>query len=383
MITTIKTPGKLMLAGDWSVLELGNHSIVMPLNKYVTVTVQQDNAFKIHAPDIDLNTLDISWHAPQLTILTQLSHEQQKKFLTTQKALEVVLSYIHEQNQEHTEKTNTHEINPFSLTINSEISTIKLPDGTITKPGLGSSAAVTVGIITALLDFHNFDITSVIAKNIIFKLSYLAHIQSQSVMGSGFDIAVCTYEKVIMYQRFDPVWLVKKIQTTPSLTELVNTKWPQLTIAPMILPEDMRVLTGFVGKSAQTTNLLSLVQNFKKNNPEKYRELMSALDSIVKNLIEKLTQNNTKNHNDIIELIKQHRNLLKTLSQYCDNNLETPELTKLITIAEQYDAGAKFSGAGGGDCGIALCFDQQTEENIKASWLENNIIPLEIQQHLS
>jgi len=378
MITTVKTPGKLMLAGDWSVLEPGNHSIVMPINKYVTVTVQKNSSLTVHAPEIHRDTIDISWQSPHITIITQLSQEQQKTFLTVQKALEVILSYIQEQNQEYNEHRETHEIEPFELTINSEISNLKLSDATITKPGLGSSAAVTVGIITAVLDFHNFDITSSIAKNIIFKLSYLAHIQSQSVMGSGFDIAVCTYEKVIIYQRFDPAWLVKKIQTTPSLTDLITAKWPQLVIAPIIIPKDLRVLIGFVGKSAQTGELISRVQNFKKNNPEKYRELMHSLDHIVKDLIEKLTQNNTKNHNDIIELIKQHRNLLKTLSEYCDNKLETPELTKLITIAEQYGAGAKFSGAGGGDCGIALCFDQQTEENIKASWRENNIIPLDI-----
>src|SRR5579862_4234206 len=278
MITTVKTPGKLMLAGDWSVLEPSNHSIVMPINKYVTVTVQKNSSLTVHAPDIYRDTIDISWQSPQITIITQLSHEQQKTFLTVQKALEVVLSYIQEQNQEYSEHRETHEIEPFALTINSEISNLKLPDGTITKPGLGSSAAVTVGIITAVLDFHNFDITSSIAKNIIFKLSYLAHIQSQSVMGSGFDIAVCTYEKVIIYQRFDPVWLVKKIQTTPSLTDLITAKWPQLTIAPIIIPKDLRVLIGFVGKSAQTGDLISRVQNFKKNNPEKYRELMRSLD---------------------------------------------------------------------------------------------------------
>jgi len=378
---TIKTPGKLMLAGDWSVLESGNHCIVMPIDKYVTVTLEKTEAqiSTICAPDIYHETIQISWHNSQLHIITKLSEEQKKLFLTVQKALEIVLSYIQEQNLEHSENIeidNTENRENFALTISSEISTLTLPDGTITKPGLGSSAAITVAVITALLDLHDFDVTSVIAKNIIFKLAYLAHIQSQGNMGSGFDIAACTFEKVITYQRLDPIWLVKKIQTTESLTELVNTKWPQLVIAPIIIPDNMRVIVGFVGTSAKTTNLLSLVQTFKKRDPEKYREIIHNLETIVKNLIEQLTQHN--NHTTIIKLISEHRDFLKKLSELCDNQLETPELTKLITIAQEHHAGAKFSGAGGGDCGIAICFDEITAQKIKISWTENGITPLDI-----
>jgi len=364
---TIKTPGKLMLAGEVSVLQHGNRCIVMALDKHVIASIQASPVITLHAPDVDLSQIQARWQSPQLIALTALTSDQQKTFLTVQKALEVVLCYIQEQ--------GIQTINTFSLTIDSEISSIKVSNGSIVKPGLGSSAATTVAVVSAVLAFHDFDIASSQAKDIIFKLSYLAHIQSQGSMGSGFDIAAATYEKTIIFQRADPMWLIKKIQHTSTLTELVSKPWPGLAITPITLPAEYRILVGFVGTSASTSDIVAAIQKFKATNPEKYAELTTAINAVVTALINAI---NTNNHHEIIELIKQHRMLLQQLSQACDNKLETPELTKLIDIAESFGAGAKFSGAGGGDCGIAVCFDQTRVDNIKQAWSKHHIVLLEV-----
>ena len=45
----IKTPGKLFLSGEWSVLEQGNPSIVIAVNKYVSVKIESSkNISNIH-----------------------------------------------------------------------------------------------------------------------------------------------------------------------------------------------------------------------------------------------------------------------------------------------------------------------------------------------
>ncbi len=60
--------------------------------------------------------------------------------------------------------------------------------------------------------------------------------------------------------------------------------------------------------------------------------------------------------------------LLHQLSALCNNALETPPLTEMIKIATACGAAAKFSGAGGGDCVIALCADEKTKQKVYDAW---------------
>jgi len=82
-----------------------------------------------------------------------------------------------------------------------------------------------------------------------------------------------------------------------------------------------------------------------------------------------LVQALKKGHQDLIlHLIRQNRVLLKKLSELCGHQLEVPLLTQMISEAELCGGAAKFSGAGGGDCCIAICFDTKTATQIKQAW---------------
>ena len=48
-------------------------------------------------------------------------------------------------------------------------------------------------------------------------------------------------------------------------------------------------------------------------------------------------------------------------------DIYTPSLRQLKEASQDLQAVAKSSGAGGGDCGIALSFDEQSTETIKTS----------------
>ena len=87
---------------------------------------------------------------------------------------------------------------------------------------------------------------------------------------------------------------------------------------------------------------------------------------------------NASDKEKILVLLKQNRVLLKELSDKSKNNLETPELAKLADLADALGAAGKFSGAGGGDCGIAVCFDDDSAENVKKAWKENGIVPVDV-----
>lgn len=290
-----------MLAGEWAVLELGNPCIVMAIEKGITVTAVPSK--------------------------TNFVHES----IFVQNAMDVVSEYLGQKKQ-------------YALAISSEIS----QNGC--KFGFGSSAAVVVATIKALLQFHNHDIDSEQANKIIFKLSCIAHYRAQKNMGSCFDVAASTFGGVLVYKRFDPVWLEKKLHAH-DLRDVVACEWPCLEITPITLPPRIKITTVFSGQSANTRELVQQMFLFKKNNKKIYDEICEKIAHVVKKLILAIEQ---KNCDKILSLITQNRILLQELSEKSGLNLETNQLKKICDDAESQGCAAKLSGAGGGDCAIIL-----------------------------
>jgi len=71
----------------------------------------------------------------------------------------------------------------------------------------------------------------------------------------------------------------------------------------------------------------------------------------------------------IMELLEQASQLLENLS----SDIYTPSLRQLKNASRDLKAVAKSSGAGGGDCGIALSFDQDSTTLLKKRWADLGI----------
>ena len=56
----------------------------------------------------------------------------------------------------------------------------------------------------------------------------------------------------------------------------------------------------------------------------------------------------------------------------------TPALGRLVETAHRAGAAAKPSGAGGGDCGIALAPCPRVAAAVKAAWRDAGILPLDV-----
>ena len=366
----IYTPCKLMLAGEWGILEPGNSCIVLAINRYVTAIIQQNNLISITAEDIGIKNLAATFDGCNLITQEQLEKNKQHKFLLTQNNIEITLKYIQESNI---------PIKKFKLTLDSS-ETFHHVENKKIKLGIGSSAAVAVSIVKAILALHNFDLNEKQTKNIVFKLACIAHFKTQKMVGSGFDIAASAYASAIFYKRFNPTWLQKKLLANKKIKTTVEQKWPQLQIKSISLPRSLQLCTGFVGYPASTTQLISCITAFKKQFPQIYFSLCSQINTVVKELAKAIEQ---KNKNRILKLIKQNRTVLFRLSEQSKCKLETSEITKLIETTDQFDnkASAKFSGAGGGDCGIAICFDKQIATQIKQVWEIKNVLPMPTKIH--
>ena len=58
---------------------------------------------------------------------------------------------------------------------------------------------------------------------------------------------------MFVYQRFDPKWLIKKIETHESIKTIIEEEWPSFLVRPLKIPEDFELLVGWTKESASTS----------------------------------------------------------------------------------------------------------------------------------
>ena len=189
----ISAPGKLMLAGEWVVLELGNPCIVMAVDKRVHVQIKESDEISISLDDFKIREKKADFDGRQLIWREEIIEKEREKLVFIKGAIETALQYLEQ----------SGKLKPFKIRTFSEESQIRV-DRVVKKIGFGSSAAAAVATIAGLLSFYNFEIETKKSKEIIYKLATIAHYFAQGKVGSAFDIAASTYGGIIVYKRFDP-----------------------------------------------------------------------------------------------------------------------------------------------------------------------------------
>ena len=346
----VSAPGKLVLAGEWAILEPGSPGIIAAVNRRVWVRLEEAEEFALKLKDFGLE-LKAEWNG-ELKWERNLSPQEEKDTRFIKGAIETVAAYL-------------GRIKPFRLESWGEDVQVEGK-----KIGFGSSAASTVAAVKAILEFHGVRAE----PQLIYKLSALSHYQIQKKLGSGFDVAASTWGGVFVYRRFDPGWLIGMIEER-DVKEIVNQKWPGLEVRRLPVPDGLRLLVGWTGESASTTDMIKQMNVFKERNYQEYQRIFKEIAETVKELIQRWEAEDKKG---IIELLKRNRNLLSELTLKSRVEIETEKLKRLADIAEEAGGAGKLSGAGGGDCGIAVCWDEETAERIKKGWKEAGLVPLDV-----
>ena len=184
-----------------------------------------------------------------------------------------------------------------------------------TQFGFGSSAAVAVATALALSEYFDLKMD----KWELFDQAYSAVLDVQGV-GSGFDVAASVYGGTIYY-------------VSPGTT-IEN-----------IYDGDLPMVVGYTGIKADTPTLVRQVAELKRNKAW-VESVFGDITDLV-NEAKKLFVG--KEFEQIGALLTKNQKLLETL------NVSSKELDRLIRAANKSGAyGTKLSGAGGGDCMIAL-----------------------------
>lgn len=267
------------------------------------------------------------------------------------------------------------------------------------KYGLGSSAAVTVAAVRALCKWYGLTLTTP-------ELCKLAIIASSLVKksGSGGDVAASAYGGWVMYRAYNREWLKAEVEMIESgdssLHELLQKKWPRFVVKRLKVGASLRLLVGWTGSPASSAELVGSVKAGVKSGVKSEASGTLSVNNIAKTYAKTYAKNyedfcvqsekcvqkiaNALENGDFNELLSgfaQNRVLLKDLGEITGTLIETPKLTQLIEVANSAGLPSKTSGAGGGDCGIAIARAQDFDavaNRIKDEWQKSGIEALNL-----
>ena len=316
-MTIVKTCGKLYWAGEYAILEPGQLALIKAIPIYMTAEIKASNVYRLYS---DMFSYSVDLRPDSSYALIQETVALVEEYLTAQGV----------------------ELHPFSLDIRGKMER----EGK--KFGLGSSGSVVVLVIKAMLAFYE----RLADRELLFKLAS-AVLLKRGDNGSMGDIACIVSEDLVLYQSFDREkvadWLEKE-----NLQVVLDREWG-FSIASVEPALEFDFLVGWTKEVAVSSHM---VKQIKDNMNASF---LQASKETVSSLVKAL---HAGQEDKIIDLLNQASLLLEGLS----SDIYTPSLRQLKNASRDLKAVAKSSGAGGGDCGIALSFDQDSTTLLKKRW---------------
>ena len=313
----VQTCGKLYLAGEYAVLTAGQPAIIKDIPIYMTAEIQAASAYRL--------TSDMFEHSANL--------ESDPDYALIQETVGAMNTYL---------LALDYQLQPFSLKISGKMER----DGK--KFGIGSSGSVVILTLKAMAALYELDLE----PELLFKLaSYV--LLKRGDNGSMGDLACIAYEDLIYYRSFDRE-LIRKRMDKVDLLQLLAEDWgfEIRSIKPRLA---MDFLVGWTKQPAISKDLVNQV---KSAISESFLTgSRTQVDALERALLarEKLA---------IQSSLEKASQLLERLSPA----IYTDRLKVLKEAAEGLNCVAKSSGAGGGDCGIALSFDVTSSKQLIQAW---------------
>ena len=321
-MTIVKTCGKLYWAGEYAILEPGQLALIKAIPIYMTAEIKASNDYRLYS---DMFSYSVDLRPDSSYALIQETVALVEEYLTAQGV----------------------ELHPFSLEIRGKMER----EGK--KFGLGSSGSVVVLVIKAMLAFYE----RLADRELLFKLAS-AVLLKRGDNGSMGDIACIVSEDLVLYQSFDREkvadWLEKE-----NLQVVLARDWG-FSIRSVEPALKFDFLVGWTKEVAVSSHM---VKQIKDNMNSSF---LQASKETVANLVKALEVGQEET---IIDLLERASQLLEGLS----SDIYTPLLRQLKNASQDLKAVAKSSGAGGGDCGIALSFDQDSTTLLKKRWADLGI----------
>lgn len=321
-MTIVKTCGKLYWAGEYAILEPGQLALIKAIPIYMTAEIKASDVYRLYS---DMFTYSVDLRPDSSYALIQETVALVEEYLTAQGV----------------------ELQPFAIDIRGKMER----EGK--KFGLGSSGSVVVLVIKAMLAFYERPAE----RDLLFKLAS-AVLLKRGDNGSMGDIACIVSEDLVLYQSFDREKVAQWLEKEDLKTVLARDWGFSIRSVEPALKFDF--LVGWTKEVAVSSHMVKQI----KNNMN--ASFLQASKETVNSLVKALQEGQEEK---AMELLEQASQVLEGLS----SDIYTPSLRQLKDASRNLKAVAKSSGAGGGDCGIALSFDQDSTALLKKRWADLGI----------
>lgn len=345
-------PGKLVLAGEYAVLSAGEPAVVVAVEARITVRIAPSATYSFSSEALGLENAPVRCEGARW--VPEAGPVPGVAFAAT--AVNVALAYLNAKGL---------PLSPFSLAIEGALES---PTGA--KYGFGSSAAVSVALVGALLAACGLEPDA--AQ--VFKLAALAHHEAQG-SGSGLDVAAAAYGGAIRYVAFDPDWLRERRAAGDSVAQLVDGPWPLLGIEPLGWPDALRLGIGWTGEPASTPGLIKEVTRAREGRAPGYARFLIESRQSANALAAALRDRDAQG---AVRALFGARRAIGVLQEASGVAIETSALAAFAEASEAAGGSGKSSGAGGGDCGVALFTSDEALTRARQAWEREGLQVLDV-----
>ena len=199
------------------------------------------------------------------------------------------------------------------------------------KLGLGSSAALTVALASALLEWAGKESP---LDPVWLRVLVDLHRGMQGGLGSGIDVAASLLGGVVRYQ-------FKGLGGEPSA-------------AALSLPENLHMLCIWTGRPASTGDLLARLEVSREEDPKALERALGRLGEVSVEGVGALEGGRSV---DFLEAVDVFWSALEDLGREVGLPILSDEHRCLHRLARECGTHYKPSGAGGGDFGLAFATD--------------------------
>ncbi len=329
---TAYAPGKMILIGEYAVLH-GAKALVCAMDCFASVKTStiDKNLFEIAAPSLSIPSMQFSiLQNGQLQFENLQNSDTMKKLHFFKIVFEEIYKTIHSWDKEFKPITIEIDTNDFYSTNKKN------------KYGFGSSAAMTVALIEALLKSVN--LLRNYNKHDFFQLAFHTHRKAQGNLGSGIDVAASVYGNVLIYQLRDD--------------KGIPTGYGQ----PIECWDDLFVVPIWIGHSTSTREMVRRVDVLKKLSPTLFNKIMDTLIRCSEKGCASYIQ---KDKTTFFRSIREFNEILTDLGEQSNTPIISDAHQKLIDLISDSDVVYKPSGAGGGDIGVAFCNSMDAVKKMK------------------
>ncbi len=211
-------------------------------------------------------------------------------------------------------------------------------DGRWLKLGIGSSAAVLVALVGALVT----ELSISMPAEELLAICNSAHHRFQGGRGSGTDVATAIYGGVVTV----------RCGVTPKVITATRSSWPC----------GLSVLPIWSGVSASTPELLAHFEKFQNDHPDDYQPHRRQLKATAERACVAWAEQSVS---DILNTLSAYSDALDALDHDAQIGINTEAHDRIRQIVERRGAVYKISGAGGGDFGLALTDSEKVLDLIR------------------